>query len=178
MNLLWIKALHIVFVVTWFAGLFYIVRLFIYHREAQDRNDPERGVLIRQYRIMERRLWYGITWPSMILASLFGLWFAVGLYGMTWPAWLWIKMAFVAGLLAYHLYCQHLYAVFGREQGHPSSFSLRVWNEVTTLFLFAIVFLAVVKDAAMLPGLLAGLTVLALAMWMMIRLYRKRREKE
>jgi putative membrane protein len=176
-NLLWIKALHIIFVVTWFAGLFYIVRLFIYHREAEDLDDPSRSVLLRQYRIMERRLWYGITWPSMVLSCLFGLWFAAALYGLRWPDWLWLKLAFVLGLVAYQLYCQHLFTVFGRPQAHPSSFALRIWNEVTTLFLFAIVFIAVVKDAAILPGLLTGLVVLAVVMWIVVRLYRRRREK-
>ncbi|MDR9488704.1 CopD family protein, partial [Salibacter sp.] len=72
--MLYIKALHIIFVVTWFAGLFYIVRLFIYHTEAEQRSEPEKSILQSQFRLMEKRLWYGITWPSAVLTMIFGIW--------------------------------------------------------------------------------------------------------
>ena len=74
MDFSYLKALHIIFVVTWFAGLFYIVRLFIYHSEAESKPEPERSILQKQYKLMEKRLWYGITWPSMILTITFGSW--------------------------------------------------------------------------------------------------------
>src|SRR4051812_23540048 len=100
----YVKALHIIFVVTWFSGLFYIVRLFIYNREAVDKPDPERGILQRQFSIMIRRLWLGITWPSAILTLIFGLWM-LQLYGAI-PPWLVWKLVFVGALYLYHFSLQ------------------------------------------------------------------------
>src|SRR5665811_1579326 len=100
----YIKALHIIFIVTWFSGLFYIVRLFIYHAEAAERPEPDRTILMLQFRIMIRRLWAGITWPSAILTLIFGPWMAI-LMGSI-PTWLWIKLAFVLGLYGYHFTLQ------------------------------------------------------------------------
>ena len=70
----YVLSLHIIFIVTWFAGLFYIVRLFIYHTEAEAKPEPEKSILQNQYKIMEKRLWYGITWPSLVLTLIFGPW--------------------------------------------------------------------------------------------------------
>src|SRR5215204_2283840 len=98
---LYIKALHIIFIVTWFSGLFYVVRLFIYNTEAGENTEQHRDLLRAQFSIMIRRLWFGITWPSAVLTLVFGLWMLF-LYGAV-PAWLWIKLAFVAGLFLYHL---------------------------------------------------------------------------
>src|SRR4051812_49015910 len=105
MLLSYLKALHIIFVVTWFAGLFYIVRLFIYHVEASAKADPEKTILINHFKGAQRRLWYGITWPSMILTFLFGFWMAFEMFGLQFPAWLWTKLAFVFGLMLYHFQC-------------------------------------------------------------------------
>ncbi|MBW7915044.1 MAG: CopD family protein, partial [Taibaiella sp.] len=136
---LYIKALHIIFIVTWFSGLFYIVRLFVYNREAMDKPEPEKSILSKQYAIMIKRLWYGITWPSAILTLVFGLWMWY-LYG-TLPMWLAIKLLFVAGLFLYHL---SLHVIFSQQQKgiyKYSSQQLRIWNEVATIFLVAIVML-------------------------------------
>jgi putative membrane protein len=103
----YVKAIHIVFIVTWFSGMFYIVRLFIYNREAEDKTEPEKSILHQQFSIMIRRLWFGITWPSAILTLIFGSWMA-GLYGSV-PAWLWIKLAFVAALYAYHFSLHNIF---------------------------------------------------------------------
>src|SRR3569832_1856341 len=97
MNLAYLKTLHIIFVVTWFAGLFYIVRLFIYHVEANSKPEPERSILINHFKIAERRLLYGITLPSMILVYVFGFWMAFEMFGTDFPKWLWIKLSFVGG---------------------------------------------------------------------------------
>src|SRR5581483_8229176 len=97
---LYVKAFHIIFVVTWFAGLFYIVRLFIYNREAQDQPEVERAILQKQFSIMIRRLWLGITWPSCILTAILGTWLTILLGSI--PGWLAIKIIFVVGLLLYH----------------------------------------------------------------------------
>ena len=92
---LYVLAFHIIFVVTWFAGLFYIVRLFIYHAEAEKKTEPERSILQKQYKLMEKRLWYGITWPSMLGTYILGGWLLYESYGINMPAWLLLKLAFV-----------------------------------------------------------------------------------
>src|ERR1700722_3146784 len=96
----YIKALHIIFIVTWFSGLFYMVRLFIYNTEAGGLPEPDQTILRRQFSVMIRRLWMGITWPSAILTLIFGPWMLL-LMGSV-PLWLWIKMMFVLGLYLYH----------------------------------------------------------------------------
>lgn len=175
-NPLYIKALHIIFVVTWFAGLFYMVRLFIYHAEARERPEPDRGILSEQFKLMEWRLWYIITWPSLILTWVFGLWL-VYLFNWWFAPWLWLKVSMVVGLTAYHLYCHRIFGQFQNDRATWGSMKLRMWNEVSTLFLFAIVFTVVLKDTVgWLWGLL-GLLVLAAAMMVGIKAYRRAREK-
>lgn len=176
------KALHIIFVVTWFAGLFYIVRLFVYHREAQEKAfaDPafetESHILINQYKIMERRLWFGITWPSAVITILFGGHLARFYWPLSENSWLLIKLGFVCLLYLYHFYCGRLYKQVQSGEYKASSNRLRMLNEVPTVLLFAIVFLAVLKSTSGLwygLGFLLGLIlVLALA----IRIYRLSRE--
>src|SRR6185295_9818175 len=136
MNVLYLKALHIIFVVTWFAGLFYIVRLFIYHVEANQKPEPERSILINHFKGAQKRLWYGITWPSMILTYIFGFWMAYDLFGFSYPGWLLAKLAFVFALTLYHFECHIMFKNLQRDNVKHSSFKLRMWNEVTTLLLF------------------------------------------
>lgn len=177
--MLYIKALHIIFVVTWFAGLFYIVRLFVYTVEANGEDEPKRQILLSQFYIMQRRLWYGITWPSAILTFIFGHW--VLLQGpwrhMLFQSldWLTIKYLLVWGLLLYHLWCHR---TFNRQQKGiftHSSNALRIWNEVATLFLIAIVFLVVVKNNLSLIYGVGGLILFALLLMLAINIYRKLR---
>ncbi len=141
---LYIKTFHIIFVVTWFAGMFYIVRLFIYNREAQDKPQPERQILQDQFRIMMRRLWYGITWPSAILTMIFGVTMGA-LYGSI-PTWLTVKLLFVLGLFLYHFSLHTIYKQQMRGEFRHTSKQLRWWNEFATVFLVAIVALATLKD--------------------------------
>ncbi|MCC7232971.1 MAG: CopD family protein [Bacteroidia bacterium] len=176
MNVLYIKALHIIFVVTWFAGLFYLVRLFIYHTEASGKKEPEREILISHFLLAERRLWYGITWPSAILTWIFGVWLAYSMYGFAFPDWLVVKIGFVAGLSLYHLQCGIILKRLRRSEFRTSSFRLRIWNEVATLFLVAIVFIVVVKDSGNWWWGLAGLGVLSCLLFLAIYLYKKRRK--
>ena len=107
----YIKALHLIFVITWFAGLFYIVRLFVYHAEAKQKPQPEQDILIKQYQLMQYRLWYIITWPSAILASVFAYWMLFftesGTFWLTQP-WMHVKLAFVLLLYIYHLKCHFI----------------------------------------------------------------------
>ncbi len=172
-----ILALHIIFIVTWFAGLFYMVRLFIYNREAQDREEPQRTILSKQYNLMIRRLWLGITWPSAILTLVFGPWMMI-LYVNEWniPGWLWTKLVFVLGLYLYHFSLHRIYRQQKQGVFKHSSNQLRIWNEVATLFLFAIVFLAVLKSTLnMFKGLIA-LIILGIVLMFAIRIYKRIRE--
>ena len=177
MSYLYIKALHIIFVVTWFAGLFYIVRLFIYHREAQDKPQPEGDILIRQYRIMERRLWYIITWPSAILTLIFGLLLIYqGGFYQSMPTWLWVKVGFLLALYGYHLYCHRLLVRGQKAPYSATSSQLRLLNEVPTLFLLSIVFLAVTKSATRMGLGMAVLVGIMMVFMIIIRLYKRARE--
>lgn len=170
----YIKAFHIIFVVTWFSGLFYIVRLFVYSAEASVKSDPERSILLQQFSIMQKRLWYGITWPSAILTLIFGTWIGL-LYGSL-PAWLLIKLCFVAALFVYHLSLHSIFIQQQKQNFRWSSQRLRVWNEIATIFLVAIVMLAVVKQ---LLSVVWGITVLvafAVVLMAAIKIYKKVRK--
>lgn len=135
--MLWLKTLHIVFVVTWFAGLFYLPRLFVYHAMATDRPSIER------FKTMERKLYYGIMMPSAVLTVVFGSWLWLG-YGFS-GGWLHAKLALVAVLIVYHVWCGRLLAAFKHERNHRSHVWFRWFNEFPVLLLFAIVALVVVK---------------------------------
>ena len=137
------KSLHIIFVVTWFAALFYMPRLFIYQTEAHEKPEPDRSILTNQFKIMAKRLWFTIGWPSAGLVIIFGL-------GMAHPffhdLWFWIKMVLVAGLLVYHHIIHFTYKKLQKDIYKYTSHQLRTMNEVATIFLFAIVFIAVFKN--------------------------------
>ncbi|MEZ0541856.1 CopD family protein [Fibrella arboris] len=175
MTFFYVKALHIIFIVTWFAGLFYMPRLFIYFTEAADQPDAARQVLQTQFALMQRRLWYGITWPSAILTLLLGLstWYN---YGAT-PTWLLYKLALVLGLYAYHIACHVLFLQQQRGELRYTSTQLRIWNEVATLFLFGIVFLVVLKDALSMLWGVGGLLLFAVVLMVAIRVYKQLRAK-
>lgn len=170
----YIKALHIIFVVTWFSGLFYMVRLFVYAAEANVKPQPERGILLNQYSIMQKRLWYGITWPSAILTLIFGTW--IGLLYDKLPAWLLVKLCFVLGLFIYHLSLHFIFRQQQKENFRWSSQKLRVWNEVATIFLIAIVMLAVVKQLLSVVWGIAILISFSIALMIAIKLYKKLRK--
>ncbi|MEO7316472.1 MAG: CopD family protein [Ginsengibacter sp.] len=170
----YIKALHIIFVITWFSGLFYIVRLFVYSAEANMKPEPGRTIILDQLEIMKKRLWYGITWPSAILTFIFGIWMGI-LYGSL-PAWLLIKLFFVLGLFIYHFSLHKIFKQQQKENFCWSSQQLRIWNEVATIFLISIVMLVVVKQ---LLSVVWGLVVLIMFSFLLlaaIRLYKKFRK--
>ena len=158
-----LKALHIVAVVSWFAALFYIVRLFVYLVEVRDRPEAERVVLEPQLAFMAERLWFVIGWPAGIAALAFGL----ALLGVQfWPPapWLQLKLGLVAILVVYHVQCHRFYLRFRRGETVPSSTFFRVWNEGATLLLVGIVFLVVFKQAMSVVWGVAGLVGLAAAL--------------
>lgn len=174
----YLLALHIIFVVTWFAGLFYIVRLYIYHAEANQKSEPEKSILQKQYKIMERRLWYGITWPSMIFTYVFGSWILYDIYGLNIPAWLLLKLSFVFGLTLYHVQCHVMFSQLQKDVIKYSSFKLRMWNEVATIFLVAIIFIVVMKDMLSFIWALLGLILFSVTIFLAIKIYKRGREKK
>jgi putative membrane protein len=137
---LWIKAFHVIFVITWMAGLFYLPRLFVYHSSASDEISLER------FKVMEAKLYRIIMRPSMLLATAFGLWMLF----LAWDAiaasgWLWVKLVAVVALLGYHHYCARLLRAFAADENHHSERFYRVFNEVPALLLVVIVIMVVVK---------------------------------
>lgn len=171
----YIKALHIIFIVTWFSGLFYMVRLFIYNTEAGEKEPMERDILRQQFSIMIRRLWMGITWPSAVLTLVFGIWM-LWLYGSI-PVWLMIKLSFVLLLYLYHFSLQHIYTQQMIGVFRYSSQQLRIWNEVATVFLMAIVMLVVVKQGMSLVWGLAGLMLFVIVLMSAIKIYKFLRKR-
>lgn len=171
----YIKALHIIFIVTWFSGMFYIVRLFIYNTEAGEKEPAVQNVLRTQFALMIRRLWLGITWPSAVLTLIFGgwLWYLFG----AMPDWLLIKLFFVGGLFAYHISLHMIYKQQMNGIFKYSSQKLRIWNEVATIFLVSIVMLVVVKQAMSWVWGLIGLALLIILLMSAIKIYKHFRRK-
>lgn len=135
--MLWVKAFHVVFMVTWFAGLFYLPRLFVYHAMSTDAKSIER------FKLMERKLYYGIMTPGAVVTVVLGLWLWLG-YGIA-GGWLHAKLALVIVLIAYHLYCGKLLRDFKLDRNRRSHVWYRWFNEFPVLLLIAIVVLVVVK---------------------------------
>jgi len=133
----WIKSLHIIFMVTWFAGLFYLPRLFVYHAMSDDKTSVER------FKIMERKLFFGIMTPGALLTVVFGLWLWLG-YGIG-GRWLMAKLVLVLILIGYHIYCGKLLIDFRNDRNRHGHVFYRWVNEIPVLILIAIVILVVVK---------------------------------
>jgi len=176
MDFLYVKALHIIFVVTWFAGLFYIVRLFIYYSEAEDSEEPAKSILQTQYKLMSKRLWYIITWPSLILASFFAFWMLYEVPSYITMGWMQVKLCFVFALYFYHAGCQKIYIQQQKGIVKYNSFKLRIWNEVATILLFAIVFIVTLKTSIGWVWGVSGLFIFAGLLLVSIRLYKSYRK--
>ena len=172
---LYVKALHIIFIVTWFSGMFYIVRLFVYNAEANEKTEPERSILRTQYSLMIKRLWLGITYPSAVLTLVFGTWIWY-LLGVT-PEWLMIKLCFVVGLYLYHFSLDMIYRQQSKGIFKYTSQQLRIWNEMATIFLVAIVMLVVVKENMSFVWGLLGLFLFIIILMSAIKLYKLSHEK-
>ena len=154
--------------------MFYIVRLFIYNTEAGEKPEVEKNILRNQFTIMIRRLWLGITWPSAILTLIFGGWMWWMLN--TLPGWLLIKLCFVGGLYIYHFTLHAIYRQQQRGIFKYTSQQLRIWNEVVTIFLVAIVMLVVVKQNLSVVWGLAGLLLLVILLMSAIKIYKNIRK--
>lgn len=173
----YIKALHLIFVITWFAGLFYIPRLFIYHIEASEKPSPEKEILTKQLKIMTKRLWHIITWPSAILALFFAVWLLILMPVLLQQPWMQIKLGFVALLVLYHLKNHQIVKQLQKDEIKYTSNAMRMWNEGATLMLFAIVFLVILRNTLGWVFGVLGILGLVLLLMLGIKLYKRFRDK-
>lgn len=173
----YIKSLHLIFVITWFAGLFYIVRLFVYHIEANDMPSPEKEILTKQYKLMSYRLWYIITWPSAVLATIFAVTLLVMMPEWLDQRWMHVKLAFVVLLILYHLKCHQIFAQLQRGEVKYTTKFMRLWNEGATLILFAVVFLVILKSTINWIFGVVGIFALAILLMIGFKVYKRIREK-
>jgi putative membrane protein len=178
MTFLYLKALHIIFIVTWFAGLFYMVRIFIYQTEANEKAEPDRSILTNEYKRNGKRLWLGITWPSAILTLIFGTALLLEVPEYLSMGFMHIKLTLVLLLYVYQFICQRLYRSLQQDIYKYSSFQLRIWNEVATILLVGIIFIIVLKSAMSLVWGMVGLILFSILLMIAIRLYKKIREKK
>jgi putative membrane protein len=173
----YIKALHLIFIVTWFAGLFYIPRLFIYHIEATKKPSPDKEILSNQLKLMTKRLWNIITWPSAILSTIFAIWLLILQPIWLQEPWMYVKLAFVVLLFLYHLKSHQIFKQLQRDEVNYTSKFMRIWNEGATLILFAVVFLVILKSAINWIFGVIGIIVLGILLMLGIRLYRNIQKK-
>ncbi|MGC4041001.1 MAG: CopD family protein [Flavobacterium sp.] len=173
----YIKSLHLIFVITWFAGLFYIVRLFVYQIEANGKPSPEKEILLKQYKIMAYRLWYIITWPSAILAVTFAVWLLILMPAWLQQPWMHVKLVFVALLIAYQIKCHLIYKDLQNDVFKYSSNFMRLWNEGATIILFAVVFLVILKNAFNWIYGVIGIIVFSILIMLGFKFYKRIREK-
>ena len=173
----YIKSLHLIFVITWFAGLFYIVRLFVYHIEANSKPSPEREILIKQYKLMSYRLWYIITWPSAILATIFAVTLLVLLPEWLKQPWMHVKLTFVFLLFLYHLKCHSIFKQLQNDDVKYTTGFMRLWNEGATIILFAVVFLVILKSAINWIFGVVGIILFSILLMLGYKFYKRIREK-
>jgi len=185
MPYLWFKAFHIIGVVVWFAGLFYLVRLFIYHVEAEANPEPAKSILTEQYTLMEKRLYGIITTPGMIVTVVMAVGILTQVPDMLHDTWLHIKLAFVLVLMGYHFYCRRLMKRLEAGTCNWTGQQLRALNEFPTLLLVVIVMLVIFKNnfpTSATSYLIVGLIITMAASIQLYarkrRLDRERKEKE
>ncbi|WP_040280653.1 CopD family protein [Psychroserpens damuponensis] len=173
----YIKALHLIFIVTWFAGLFYIPRLFVYQIEAYHKPSPEKEILGKQLKLMARRLWTIITWPSAILATTFAIWLLLLHPFLLQLPWMHVKLGFVVLLMLYHLKTHHYYKQLQNDDVRKTSNFMRLWNEGATFILFAVIFLVLLKSAINWVFGVIGIVVLGVLLMLGFKMYKRMREK-
>ncbi|MGI2904958.1 protoporphyrinogen oxidase HemJ [Tolypothrix sp. VBCCA 56010] len=174
----WFKAFHIIGIVVWFAGLFYLVRLFIYHVEANEEPEPARTILKNQYQIMEKRLYSIITTPGMLLTVAMAIGLLTTEPEVLKQTWLHVKLGFVALLLGYHHYCKRLMKQLAVDECRWSSKQLRALNEAPSLMLVVIVLLAIFKDSLPTDITVWVIVAMIIAMVATIQLYAKKRRQD
>lgn len=179
MWLLLFKSLHIFGFVAWFAGLFFLVRMFVYHTEAFDVEEPKRDILRKEYEAIEKRVYKIICNPAMILTWTCGT-IMICLYGWDWfrlSYWLHIKLALLVLLSGYHHYCKTLIGRLVHKKTGFTSFQFRLWNELPSIFLLAIVLLAVYKNSLDLVKAFGGIVLFAFVIFILAKYYRNYRMK-
>ncbi|WP_299223971.1 CopD family protein [uncultured Psychroserpens sp.] len=173
----YIKALHVIFIITWFAGLFYIPRLFVYQIEAFHKPSPDKEILGKQLKLMAKRLWNIITWPSAVLATFFAIWLLIMRPFLLEQTWMHVKLAFVVLLIIYHLKTQQFYKQLQKDQVKKTSNFMRLWNEGATFILFAVIFLVILKNAFNWVFGVIGIFVLGILVMLGFKLYKNMRSK-
>lgn len=174
----YIKSLHLIFVITWFAGLFYIPRLFVYQIEASQKPSPDKEILGKQLKLMAKRLWTIITWPSAILAIIFAVWLLILQPSWLQQSWMHVKLTFVVFLIIYHLKTHQFYNQLQCDEVTKTSNFMRLWNEGATFILFAIVFLVILKNAINWMFGVVGIIVLGVLLMLGFKIYKNIREKK
>lgn len=173
----YIKALHLIFVITWFAGLFYIVRLFIYQIEASQKPSPDNEILGDQLKIMANRLWYIITWPSAILTLIFAGTLLYLNSGLLQLPWMQVKLGFIVLLYLYHFKCHQIYKQLQNGIVKYSSNYMRLFNEGATIILFSVVFLVIVRHEVNWIFGVVGIISLSVILMLLVKIYKRFREK-
>ena len=174
----YIKSLHLIFVITWFAGLFYIPRLFVYQIEAAQKPSPEKEILGKQLKIMTKRLWFIITWPSAILATIFAIVLLILQPVWLQQGWMHVKLAFVLLLFIYHFKCHLIFKELQHDIVKWTSNQMRLFNEGSTLILFSVVFLVILKNSINWIFGVAGIFVLGILLMLGFKIYKRIREKK
>ncbi len=178
MDYLYIKAFHIIFVVCWFAALFYMVRLFIYASEAQQKEEPVKKILTDQLLLMQKKLWYIIGWPGLIGTFIFGWWMIFEIPALLSQPWMVLKLIVVGLLFLYHLRCEMIFKQQKQGIFKDSSLRLRLFNELATVFLVAIVFLVVVKSQGSLVWGILGTIFFGALLMLFVTIYKGIKKKE
>jgi putative membrane protein len=174
----WFKAFHLIGVVVWFAGLFYLVRLFVYHAEASEQPEPAQTILKNQYQIMEKRLYHIITTPGMVVTVAMAIALLTTEPEVLKDGWLHIKLAFVAALVVYHFYCGRIMRQLAAGKCNWSGQHFRALNEAPTVLLVAIVLLAVFKNNLPTDMTAWGIFGMIVVMAVTIQLYAKKRKRD
>ena len=174
----YIKSLHLIFVITWFAGLFYIVRLFVYQIEAHDKPSPDKEIIGEQLKIMASRLWKIITWPSAILTLIFALWLLHIRPFYLNEGWMQIKLTFVGLLYIYQFKCHQIFKQLQRDEVKHTSNGMRLFNEVPTLVLFAVIFLVILRHEINWIFGVIGLFALSIILMLLFKMYKRYRERK
>ena len=176
----YIKALHLIFVITWFAGLFYVPRLFVNQIEVFHKPSPEKEILGEHLKLMTKRLWFIITWPSAILATIFAIWLLILPKGTAWlyQSWMHVKLFFVLLLYIYHWQTHRYYKQLQKDIVKKTSNYMRIWNEGATFILFAIVFLVILKSEINWIFGIIGLIILGVLIMLGYKLYQRARMRK
>ncbi len=178
MAYLWFKAFHLIGIVVWFAGLFYLVRLFVYHAEASEQPEPAQTILKNQYQLMEKRLYNIITTPGMVVTVAMAIGLIYTEPGILKSGWLHLKLGLVAVLIGYHFYCGRIMKKLAQDECKWTGQQFRALNEAPTVLLVSIVLLAVFKNNLPLDLTTWLIVALVVAMAASIQLYAKKRRKD